>query len=202
MKHCKSKLSLPEGYDQRSVINLRRDPKLIAPAFLINIITFAAAVLFECRRIPFVTMFGMVDGKYVLTIPRLLLNLVAILFGLLFSAILHILLKGALIRSLTGKRAVYGSKGWFVFVGCETYLARARYILLVVLPDLCLIVMLLFLCSFLPIRLFWVGYLILSVYISILATDLMLVILILFRPRDSYFRNMGTLTSVYSKVSK
>jgi len=202
MKHVKSKLTLPEGYDQRSVINLRKDHKLIIPSFLINLITFAAVVWFEARYIPFITLFGMVDGQYILTVPRLLLNLVAVLFGLLFSTVLHIILKGSVIRVLTGQRAVYGIKGWYVYVGFETYLNRFRYILLVLLPDLLLVVFLIILCSFLDIRLFWIGFLVLAFHLSRIATDIMLAVLILFRPRDSYFRNMGMLTSIFSKVER
>jgi len=198
MKH-RSNSALPDHYGQRSVINLRRNSQLAWPAYLLNLITFLAVVWGEAKRISPLTMFGIVDGQYVLTIPRLLLNIVALLFGLLCSAVVHLLLKGWIIRLLTGQKATYGSKGWYVYAGCDTYLQRGRYILLVMMPDILLVIGLFLLCVFLPVRLFWIGFLILAFHLSRLATNILLSFLILTWPRDAYFRNMGTLTSIYTK---
>lgn len=191
--------SLPPEYVSHSVINLRKGKPHAAWVYILNLLIFAASVLLASRRIPFLSMFEAVDGNYVLTVPRLLLNLVMVAFTLLLYAISHLFFKGLFCKLLGGDTPKFGIKGWYYYVGSHAYFSKGTYTLLVLLPELVLFALLTLLCLLLPLHFFWIVFFVESLHIARFSASLYLITLVLTQPHDALFRNMGTLTMVYNK---
>lgn len=191
--------SLPSEYTSHTVINLRKGKPHAAWVYTLNLLIFAAAVLLASRHIPFLSMFEAIDGNYVLTVPRLLLNLVMVAFTLLFYAIGQLFFKGLFCKLLGGDTPKFGIKGWYYYVGSHTYLCKGKYILLVLLPELVLFALLTLLCLLLPLQFFWIVFFVEALHIARFSASLYLIVLVLAQPQDALFRNMGTLTMVYTK---
>ncbi len=189
---------LPPNYTVRRSLNLRKG-KLYAPlSALLNVILFLAAILVLHRFVPFITLFDRENGAFVLTVPRLLLNCMWILVGLLLYAILYLALKGAVLGFFGDARPKFGIKGFYTYVSSSAYFSRKFYVLIYLLPDLIMAALLLGLAFVLPKSLFWLAATIGAFHISRLGTSLLLTILVLCQPKSAFFRNNGTLTVVYT----
>lgn len=190
--------NLPPHYTVRRSLNLRKG-RLYAPlAALLNVILFFTAILVLHRIVPFITVFERENGAFVLSVPRMLLNLMWILVGLLLYAIAYLGLKGASLRLFGKSRPKFGLKGFYTYVSSSAYFSRKFYVLVYLLPDLVMAAALLALAFLLPKSLFWLAATIGAFHISRLGTSLLLTILVLCQPRTAFFRNNGTLTVVYT----
>ena len=189
---------LPSQYTVRRSLNLRKG-KLYAPlCALLNVVLFFAAIFVLHRFVPFITLFDRVNGAFVMTVPRLLLNCMWILAGLLLYAIVYLGLKGASLGFFGDARPHYGIKGFYTYVSSNAYFSRKFYVLVYLLPDLVMAAVLLGLAFLLPKSLFWLAATIGAFHISRLGTSILLTVLVLCQPKSSFFRNNGTLTVVYT----
>lgn len=189
---------LPPEYTEHKVINLRKGKPHAIWVYLLNCLVFLIAVWSMSQFIPFLSLFEKVDNTFVLSVPRLLLNILMAAFTLLCYAVLQLLLKGLFCKLLGGDTPKFGIKGWYFFVGSRAYLSRRRYILFILLPELTLLLLFTLLCLLLPLHFFWIVYLVESFHLSRFSATLYLTCLVLKQPKHAYFRNMGTLTMVYT----
>ena len=190
--------SLPAQYTVRRSLNLRKG-KLYAPlSALLNVVLFLLAIFVLHHFVPFITLFDRENGAFVLTVPRLLLNCMWILTGLLLYSIVYLGLKGATLSFFGDARPKFGIKGFYTYVSSNAYFSRKFYVLVYLLPDLIMTALLLGLAFLLPKNLFWLAATIGAFHISRLGTSLLLTILVLCQPRNAFFRNNGTLTVVYT----
>lgn len=190
---------LPAGYSLNKSINLRKD-RVYAPlcAFL-NVVFFAFSILITGRFIPFTVLFEKVNDEYILTVPRLLLDIVWVFAGLLLYALSHLALKGLFLKALGHQNPKFGIKGVYYYVGSHAYFSRRCYAALVLLPELIMEAILIVICLLVPPAHVWPVAFVQAFHFSRLSTMLLLVILVMREPKTSLFRNMGTLSAVFTK---
>lgn len=190
---------LPAGYSLKKTINLRKGKPYAFWAALLNLVLCVLSLYALHFLVPVTALFEEKGGDYILTLPRLLLDLVWIFVGLLIYAVAHLVLKGLFLKALGGMKPKFGIKGFYYYVGSRAYFSRGRYVLLILLPELVVEALLILLLLLLPPVCFWPLAFVHAFHISRIGTSLLLTILLLREPNTALFRNMGTLSAVFSK---
>ena len=190
---------LPSGYSLKKTINLRKGRPYALFCAALNLLFFHVSFLLCSYFVPFTALFKEVDGEYVLTLPRLLLDLVWIFVGLVLYAIAHLVLKGLFLKFLGGQKPKFGIKGFYYYVGSHAYFSRRQYVILLLLPELIAEALLIVICHLVPEPVFWVAAFVQSVHFSRIGTSLLLAALVAREPKAALFRNMGSLSAVFCK---
>ncbi len=146
----KSTWTLPEGYGQKYLIDLKDNKKQfwIVNGLSILIMLLLLAVFFQLMWHGFLELHF--EG-----LPR---QVLVIALGTLAYIPLHELVHGICIRRFSGKRARYGFTSVYAYAGSECYFNRRDYLIIAAAPVVFWGIVFLLLLFLLPINWRWVPY--------------------------------------------
>ena len=186
--------NLPQGYNEIYSLNLKTDKKL---SLIINLIAVLIAVLMAVPMhfaVSVFTLYDMEDGMkwYIIRIVTLLVLTVLYL-------ILHELVHGIAMKICGTKKVKYGFTGLYAFACSDDYYGKAAYIFIALAPVVFWGVVLAVINPIVPVKWFWVVYLIQIFNLSGAAGDLFVTFKFSRMPSDILIGDCGVGMTVYSK---
>ena len=146
----KSTWTLPEGYGQKYLIDLKDNKRQfwIVNGLSIGIMLLLLAVFFQLLWFSFLELHF--DG--------LPLQLGVMALGMLAYIPLHELVHGVCIRRFSGKKATYGFTLVYAYAGSQCYFNKGDYLVIAAAPVVFWGVVFLLLLFLLPVNWRWVAY--------------------------------------------
>ena len=190
MKNC---ISLPDAYRPILSVDLQKNKKLL---LLVNGIALAIAVALAVPAllaVPISALFDMSQGPgpYALRFGVLLVGSVAYI-------VLHELVHGIFMRSLSGVKPRYGFTGVYAYAGSDAYFNKKSYILIALAPVVIWGIVLGVINCFVPTEWFWVVYLIQISNLSGAGGDLYVTFKFCRLPKDILVQDTGVSMTVFS----
>lgn len=186
--------ALPENYREIYSINIQKDKKV---AVWINLLAVAIAVIMAVPMHFYVPITAMLDMEYGL--GDYFLRLFVLMAGMMVYMILHELVHGAAMKCLGTRKVKYGFTGLYAFAGSDEYYDKRSYILIALAPVIVFAALFAAVNGMVPVRWFWVVYLLQIINISGAAGDLFVTVKFSKMPRDILVRDSGVGMTVYSK---
>lgn len=190
MKNC---IKLPDGYEVTLAVDLQKNKKL---ALLVNGIGLVIAVLMvlpALSAVPISTLFDFSEG-----LGQYALRFGVLLVGSIAYIVLHELVHGICMRTLSGARPRYGFTGMYAYAGSDAYFNKASYIFIALAPVLLWGAVLAVINTLVPTSWFWVVYLIQITNCSGAGGDLYVTLRFLSLPRDILVQDTGVSMTVYA----
>lgn len=194
--------TLPIHYEQDNTIDLSNDKRL-----LINL-TIVSLVLFFVFGGIFAILAGIISpalgssGSITITLPTLLLTIVAIVALVLFVMVIHELIHGLFFWIFTRSRPKYGFKGMYAYAAApDWYIPRNQFLVIGLAPLVILTLLGLVLFRFLPPLGVFIAILGMTMNAAGAVGDIFIVGLLLRKPASCLFRDFGTGITLYTKRS-
>lgn len=182
--------TLPEGYEEKTVIDLQKDTKA---AGTVNGLALITAVLL------------LVPGHLLVPLPAAwnalrFPHFIALALGMIAYILLHELVHGITMRLYSRQKPFYGFTGMYAYAGSSCYFNRTSYTVIALAPIVLWGIVLLTLNLLLGEEWFWIVYLIQITNLSGAAGDLYVTRLLSKMPDDILIHDVGVRMTVYSKT--
>lgn len=193
---------LPDGYEERTSIDLQKNVKL---AVGVNLAALGiAAVLFVIGWliVPFSTLIlDMASADSFLPSPaKLLLKFAVMLVGIFLYMVLHEAVHGIFMRYYGKRKPRFGLTLLYAYCGSDAYFDKKSYLVIGLAPVVIWGIVLLAAGFLVPVGWFWVVYLIQIVNLSGAAGDFYVTYRMLRLPPDILVQDSGTSMIIFAPV--
>ena len=190
MKNCST---LPEGYAPILSLDLQKNKRQMLIVNIIGTLIAIAMLAVALPFVPFSTLFDMSAG----------LGMYALRFGVLLAGmvvyiLLHELVHGVLMRTLSGVKPRYGFTLMYAYAGSDAYFNKKSYLVIALAPVVIWGAVLAVVNTLVPTAWFWVVYLIQVVNLSGAGGDLYVTFKFCRLPRDILVRDTGVAMTVFA----
>ena len=182
--------SLPEGYEEKRIIDLQKDTKT---AGTVNGLALIVGILL------------FVPGHFIVPISSALKALrfshsIVLIAGMIAYILLHELIHGVVMWLYSRQKPFYGFTGTYAYAGSSCYFNRFSYTVIALAPVVLLGIALLVLNLLLGEEWFWIVYLIQITNLSGATGDLYITWQLSKMPDDILINDVGVRMTVYQKI--
>ena len=199
IKKMKPTQSLPETYQQDSIVDLSQDKRL---ALILNIL---GVILFFISGIFFINLALILrgTGAFSITFNNMVLALLGSILVVVLVLIVHEAIHGICFWYFTGEKPRFGFKGFYAYAAApDWYLPRGAYFVTALAPLFVvtitgILLMPLVTAELLPFLLLWLVF-----NFSGSIGDMAMVILLLRKPATVYINDFGDGISIYCQLNQ
>lgn len=191
---------LPKEYEEIKCINLVNDKKA---SFAVNIVSF---VLIVVLLVVGALLYGTENIKQTLLLSEkknvnaLILHVTVIIVLCVIYMVLHEVLHAVVMKLLSKESKVsIGIDLFYAYASSSAYYTKRSYNVISTAPLVLFGILLSVLCTVLPLRLFWVFYVVQILNFSVAAGDFYIFIIIARMPKDILIKDSGTEIVIYGK---
>ena len=194
----KYRRTLPEGYREIKVIDIKRDKRVVVWGNVLSVLLMAAAAGIGCLIVPLSEVIRFEFGDIESPLFSLL-RLLAALSGSTAVVVLCCLLGAAAMRWCGAEKTEFSiTKGMTCALGCDGYFSRRAYVLYALAGTVILAALLLLVALVLPRSWFWVAWFWEMACVSLMGMTLYILWRLRRLPADIWIQDGGEVMRVYA----